>query len=443
MPVIYRPTVTQPIPRTATLVTENGVTFAVWGAGRRQVRARVNAAGTRCSRRTSRWWIEYRDAGGRRIRRPGYHDRKATEALAAALVRQAERAAVGLDHPGRDPRDRLPTLGALAERYRNHLAAVGDSVEHVRRTHLAVDVVLKGLHLADVEPGRADGGPLANWLAVETSLRSWSPRTRNKYAAAVKAFGAWIGTDAGGRHVNPFPQLAPLPEKSRTITRRALTMEELSKLIDATKRAGVQYCLNGPDRAMLYVIASYTGFRIDEIAHLETGSFIFENKYPIIVVLPAKYSKRRQDEAQPIPAAIRRQLCDWLKDRAPGRLFVDGVWNTKGATLIRADLELAGVTNVIGGRRVDFHSLRVTYVTNLARAGVPLQHAQKLARHSTPVLTANIYTDLERELDAQADRLPGLGKGLGRVPRDPPVKGHTLSKSVQQSKNKKPLKSSG
>jgi len=47
------------------------------------------------------------------------------------------------------------------------------------------------------------------------------------------------------------------------------------------------------------------------------------------------------------------------------------------------------------GQFLDFHALRVTYGTALARAGVRLQVAQRLMRHSTPVLTANVYTRLE------------------------------------------------
>lgn len=43
---------------------------------------------------------------------------------------------------------------------------------------------------------------------------------------------------------------------------------------------------------------------------------------------------------------------------------------------------------------VDFHALRVTFVSHLALAGVPLATAQKLARHSDPRLTANVCTHL-------------------------------------------------
>ncbi len=42
----------------------------------------------------------------------------------------------------------------------------------------------------------------------------------------------------------------------------------------------------------------------------------------------------------------------------------------------------------------DFHALRVTYATMLARAGVSLVQAQTPMRHFDPKLTANIYTRL-------------------------------------------------
>ncbi len=60
------------------------------------------------------------------------------------------------------------------------------------------------------------------------------------------------------------------------------------------------------------------------------------------------------------------------------------------------------------GRFLDFHALRVTFGTSLARAGVRLQMAQRLMRHSTPVLTANVYTKLElHDLRGAVARLGG------------------------------------
>ena len=58
------------------------------------------------------------------------------------------------------------------------------------------------------------------------------------------------------------------------------------------------------------------------------------------------------------------------------------------------------------GQYLDFHALRVTFGTALARAGVRLQVAQRLMRHSTPVLTANVYTRLElHDLRGAVDNL--------------------------------------
>ena len=83
--------------------------------------------------------------------------------------------------------------------------------------------------------------------------------------------------------------------------------------------------------------------------------------------------------------------------------------------MIKADLTAAGVPYVKDSRVLDFHSLRVSYVTNLALGGVPLAVAQKLARHSDPRLTANVYTQLGlNELSRAVESLPAL-------PMMPPV----------------------
>jgi hypothetical protein len=85
----------------------------------------------------------------------------------------------------------------------------------------------------------------------------------------------------------------------------------------------------------------------------------------------------------------------------------------RAAAMLRADLAAADIPyEDDAGRVVDFHSLRVTFGTNLARGGVALQLAQRLLRHSTPVLTANVYTVLGRDDDRKAiEKLPEVGVG--------------------------------
>lgn len=61
------------------------------------------------------------------------------------------------------------------------------------------------------------------------------------------------------------------------------------------------------------------------------------------------------------------------------------------------------------GAFADFHANRHTFISNLGKAGVPLTDAQKLARHSDPKLTSNIYTHLEvHDLAAAIGMLPDL-----------------------------------
>ena len=72
------------------------------------------------------------------------------------------------------------------------------------------------------------------------------------------------------------------------------------------------------------------------------------------------------------------------------------------------DLKAAGIERVgPDGRSLDVHSLRKTFGTALARAGVPLTTVQRLMRHSTPLLTAKLYIDVDPiDMTQALDKLP-------------------------------------
>lgn len=74
------------------------------------------------------------------------------------------------------------------------------------------------------------------------------------------------------------------------------------------------------------------------------------------------------------------------------------------------DIAAAGIEKVDSrGRSVDIHSLRHTFGTMLARAGVMPQTAKELMRHSKIDLTMNLYTHLDLADTAQAvQSLPSL-----------------------------------
>lgn len=80
--------------------------------------------------------------------------------------------------------------------------------------------------------------------------------------------------------------------------------------------------------------------------------------------------------------------------------------------MVREDLKAAGIASETDSGRVDFHSLRVSFASNLGRSGVPIQTARQLMRHSSVELTARVYTKLElHDLEGAVQRLPGLSTG--------------------------------
>jgi len=61
------------------------------------------------------------------------------------------------------------------------------------------------------------------------------------------------------------------------------------------------------------------------------------------------------------------------------------------ALVLSGDLKKAGIPRLTDQGKVDFHSLRVTFVSFIIEAGATVKEAQTLARHATPDLTMNTY----------------------------------------------------
>jgi integrase len=231
-------------------------------------------------------------------------------------------------------------------------------------------------------------------------------RTRNYYLRDCKAFLTWCVRD-GRAERNPLAHLRGTTVTDAGRRRRALTAAELAALRTAAASGPTLRRLPGPDRAMLYAVAAYTGFRAAELASLTPESFDLN---AATVTVEASYSKRRRRDVQPLPAAFIPELREWLAGRAdtlwPARSR--GAWINHGAKMIRADLAAAGITYQTAAGYADFHSLRHTFITSLARAGVHPKTAQTLARHSTITLTMDRYSHADESAGRDAvDKLMG------------------------------------
>jgi hypothetical protein len=197
------------------------------------------------------------------------------------------------------------------------------------------------------------------------------------------------------------------PDQDRRHERRALSPEELRRLLNAAQAGPVVCGLNGRDRAALYLVALGTGFRANELRHLTPAAFDLDSDPPTISV-KAAYSKHRRDDVQPVRRELAEALCAWLADKPAGQP-VFGRFTRNTVDLIRHDLKAAGLPyRDVSDRVADFHSLRHSYVTALAMSNAPVKIVQSLARHSTPTLTLGVYAhvglfDQSAALDAQPD----------------------------------------
>src|SRR5262245_2030600 len=103
--------------------------------------------------------------------------------------------------------------------------------------------------------------------------------------------------------------------------------------------------------------------------------------------------------------------CRNLAEKNPGDPVFDMPDESVIAYVLRHDLNEAGVPDKTQAGVVDFHALRTTCISWLAAATVPLKTLQTFARHSTPVLTMNVYArNLDGSLADAAEKLPDLSR---------------------------------
>jgi len=209
---------------------------------------------------------------------------------------------------------------------------------------------------------------------------------------------------------NPLAFLSRVNEQvDRRRVRRAVSMFELASLIGAAKLGKPFRGISGEDRAVLYLLTPYTGFRAKEMASLAPLNFDLDSNPPT-VTLAAGTSKHKRRDLLPLRDDITEFLKRWLQTRAPSKKIWPGMWFRKAAMMLRRDLRLTKTPyQNEAGLYFDFHALRHQYSTELYRSGVHPKVAQALMRHSDPSLTLNIYTHLNLSEQKRAvESLPAV-----------------------------------
>lgn len=400
---VYRKTDRKPIPPSAEIITRKGQSFARWVDGKGRTRTSpLSEDSSRVLVERPGYYIDHDGPDGRRVTVKGYTDKEATESLAARLQKDAERARMGLATRSDSTNSQTLWVEAMSlwldsqrhdnldDVYRDNnkrlLTKVAEGCGWGRLCSIRRDKVEAWLR--DIKANGVVG------TDGRRKLKRPSDRTVDQYADTAKRFLAWCVTQKLLEE-NPLGDLKKIRRPQRTRKRRSLSEDELKRLLTVAGQ-----------RAPLYKLAALTGLRKDELKQLRWSDCRLDVVKPFIQLRPEANKARREDRIPLHPAASQtlRLLLNMAEEKAT---VFEGV--PRPATF-RRDLKKARIPYFDGdGRQADFHSLRYSFCTMLAKANVPIRTAMELMRHKDPRLTLQIYTDAgQLETDEAVARLPSL-----------------------------------
>jgi site-specific recombinase XerD len=417
---IYKQTYTEPLPNDAQLISRDGRQYARFTRKGKTVEAPVTKDGHRVIRQTRKYYAELRDENGRVTYIPLSADRMVSHTMLRDIERKAERIKNGLELPDSYRLD--GPIDDLVRSFQKHLKAKGTSARQIREKSNRILRIIAACSFKRWND--ISGSKVEHFL---TDLHEGtdgecgrSARTVNSYLESIRHFCTWVEKEKRASF-SPVAHLYSLNVNTdRRHVRRALTIEQCRSLLAVTKHRPDIYHMSGAERALMYRVALESGIRANEIKTITVGRCHLDTDPPTMTVI-AGYRKQRKERIQPIPRNLAKVLKDYIGNRrAKEPLFpnMPGIPNL--SKMIRRDLAAANIPyKDVEDRVVDFHALRHTYATNLARAGVHPKVAMDLLGHSDINLTMAYYSHTEiKERGASLENLPTLDedsdKAVGR-----------------------------
>lgn len=323
--------------------------------------------------------IAYTDASGRRVTEKAYRDKSASEALLRKREQEVERRKAGLlvvdtAHLQR-PLAELQSEWE-AELVRRGSPAEGSHVKDARKILGAIRTACKWKTLGDVrrDEFRAYLGRLAKV--------GRAPRTQNHHLAHLRNFLNWT-VEQGWLQRSPLEGMRPVTvgQAGKRHVRRALSEAELQALLAATPEP----------RRTVYLVAALSGYRRSELRRMTKADLSPEGDRPRWHLAAASDKTGTIWENPMVPDLQAVLLPLWRKAKGP--LFPRiPIMRTFHKDCARARIARKDDR----GRVLDFHSLRYTFCRLMA-ARFPLQTVQRLMRHRTVALTADLYGALGLE----------------------------------------------
>jgi integrase len=455
MASVFRKKVTKPLPAKAEVFLRKGDRIARWKDGRGRNRTAPVTTGRdgtdRIVIQAATYTAKYRDGQGvvREVA-TGCRTKDGALSVLRELTGRAEKVRAQIISPEEDriADHQVTTLQEHIASYVDHQTVKGVHPARVDNTRSRLKRVATDCGL--VRLGDVNAPALERWL-LDRQNEKMSAGARNGYREAWIGFANWC-VKTNRLLGNPLSNLPKADAKADCRRkRRALTEDELKRLLDAARRRPLQDALTirrgpnkgkamakvsesrrvalerlGRERALIYKTYLLTGLRKSELASLTVAKLDLDGPTPFAVLDPSDEKSRRGADI-PLRPDLAAELRQWLDVRLsdmqaaaksagepiptelPPDLPIFDIPDGLRRILDR-DLEFAGIPKKDDrGRTVDIHALRHTFGTHLSKAGVAPRVAQAAMRHSSIDLTMNVYTD-PRLLDVHAalDSLPEL-----------------------------------
>lgn len=357
-----------------------------------------------------RYYVRYTDGLGRRRQIFAGNDKQQADNLAIELQAQAIRDRCGLSDPFLDLINRTArrSIRGLINEWHEALNVRGVVTKYAQNQRVRVLRIVseaKVVELRELTPAKIE-------LALaQLRIRGLSAQTVRHHLGAVKNFARWLIREHKLRTDPTLGIRTANPENDRRRERRVLTDEECTDLIASAEIGPMHRWITGPDRAMAYRLALNLALRAGEIRSLTTSNFDL-GAVPTLH-LKSTQTKNRQAVRIPIPTTLAELLRPWLAEKGPGPILPIP---RECARMVALDLERVGHSyRDDEGKVADFHALRHTAITRWANARYPVPVVQKLARHSTPVLTFGVYGHADQSVlreAVEATAVPELEKPI-------------------------------
>lgn len=272
--------------------------------------------------------------------------------------------------------------------------------------------------------------------------------TYNNHVCALREVFRLLADKAGVTH-DPWAGVCLRADDS--VSRRELTIDEVERLYAAAAKVGAEWKL-------LFMTGIYTGLRLGDCCRLTWDNVNIERQ--VIQVIPEKTKKHAHGKPVTIPihASLLAELQAAMCGNGERGMGNGGFINPKVADLyinrnwllddtLRRIFTTANITMSVrmeGRSRksvvASFHSLRHTFVSLSANAGVPLPVVQSIVGHCSTAMTRHYYHENLDALRRAVEAIPavghgewGTGKGDGKGKREDVAVGGSQSSATEAS----------